>query len=324
MLQTLRRYNTAWNFFNHLSNESFFGGGLDITNRCNLRCTHCYWWRQKKNPDLNDEQMIEFMKSLRNKGLKIIYLLGGEPLLRPNICAEAGKIFDYTMIFTNGTLGYPPVNNALYSLSIDGPERVHDKLRGKGIFKKVTDILDNQSTKVMIHITVCRSNRHHLEETIELFVNRKNVRGIYFCFYCPSVKSGDKNIEKISLEERDGVVNELIGYRRKYGNKIFFTERVGYYLKTDGGVERWNSLKKCITKKLFEFYAADGQYKYHCAYGAEAECKNCGCSQVPLMHAMKDRDFETCLMSYRDYWAMPYYDNLLFNAFVKYKIGKSG
>ncbi|GBE04218.1 molybdenum cofactor biosynthesis protein A [bacterium BMS3Abin09] len=324
MLQTLRRYNTAWNFFNHLSDESLFGGGLDITNRCNLRCTHCYWWRQKKNPDLDDKQMIEFMKSLRRKGLKIIYLLGGEPLLRPNICAEAGKIFDFIMIFTNGTLGYPPVNNALYSLSIDGPERVHDKLRGKGIFKKVTDILDNQSTKVMIHITVCKSNHDHLEETIEQFVHRKNVRGIYFCFYCPSVKPGDENIEKISLEERDGVVDELVGYRKKYGNKIFFTERVGYYLKTDGGVEQWNSLNKCVTKKLFEFYAADGQYKYHCAYGAEAECKNCGCSQVPLMHAMKDRDFETCLMTYRDYWAMPYYDNFLFNAFAKYKIEKSG
>ncbi len=324
MLQTLRRYHTAWNFFNYLTDESFFGGGLDITNRCNLKCTHCYWWRQKKNPDLDDEQMIEFMKSLRRKGLKVIYLLGGEPLLRPNICAEAGKIFDFIMIFTNGTLGYPPVNNALYSLSIDGPERIHDKLRGKGIFKKVTDILDNQSTKVMIHITVCRSNRDHLEETIENFVHRKNVRGIYFCFYCPSVKPGDENPEKIPLEERDAVVDELVGYRKKYGNKIFFTERVGYYLKTNGGVERWNSLNKCVTKKLFEFYAADGQYKYHCAYGSEAECKNCGCSQVPLMHAMKDRDMETCMMSYRDYWAMPYYDNFLFNAFAKYRIGKSG
>ncbi len=324
MLQTLRRYNTAWNFFNHLKDETFFGGGLDITNRCNLKCTHCYWWRQKKNPDLNDDQMIEFMKGLRRKGLKIIYLLGGEPLLRPNICAEAGKIFDFIMIFTNGTLGYPPVNNALYSLSIDGPERVHDKLRGKGIFKKVTDILDNQSTKVMIHITVCRSNRDHLQETIEHFVHRKNVRGIYFCFYCPSVKPGDKNTETIPLEERDGVIDEIVGFRSKYGDKIFFTERVGHYLKTSGGVEQWNSLSKCITKKLFEFYAADGKYKYHCAYGAEAECKNCGCSQVPLMHAMQDRDLETCLMSYKDYWGMPYFDNFLFNSFVKYKIGQQG
>ncbi len=183
LLHTLSRYHTAWNFSKYIREETLIGGGLDITNHCNLRCTHCYWWRQKKNPDMNDKQIVDFMKKLRRKGFKVIYLLGGEPLLRPEICAKAGEIFDFTMIFTNGTLGYPPVNNALYSLSIDGPEHIHDKLRGKGIFKKVTDILDGQSRKVMIHITVCQSNRYHLRETIEAFIHRKNVRGFYFCFF---------------------------------------------------------------------------------------------------------------------------------------------
>lgn len=323
-MQTFRRYKTAWNFFKYIDNESFFGGGLDITNSCNLHCTHCYWWRQKKNPDLNDEQMIDFMKSLRRDGLRIIYLLGGEPLLRPKICAEAGKIFDFTLIFTNGTFGYPPVNNAIYALSIDGPERIHDSIRGKGTFQKVTKILDKQSTKVMIHITVCQSNKNHLKETIESFIHRKNVRGIYFCFYCPSANPNDDNKEKITLKERDKVIDELIHFRKEYGNKIFFTERVGYYMKSDGGVEYWNSLEKCITKKVFKFYAADGKYKYHCAYGAEAECKNCGCSQVPLMYTLRDRDFDTCLMVYRDYWGLPYHDNFLFNFLLKLKIGKRG
>jgi len=204
-MQILRRCITALNFFKYLNEETFFGGGLDITNKCNLRCTHCYWWRQEKKPALNDKQMIDFMKSLRRKGLRSIYILGGEPLLRPKICAEAGKIFDFTLIFTNGTLGYPPVNKALYALSIDGPERIHDSIRGKGVFKKVTDILDQQSTKVMIHITVCKSNLNHLQETIENFIHRKNVRGIFFCFYCPSVDPNDDNKEKISFEERDKV-----------------------------------------------------------------------------------------------------------------------
>ena len=318
--QTLRRCHTAWNFQKILAQETLFGGGIDITNRCNLRCNHCYWWRQKKNPDLDDKRMVEFMKKLRRKGLKIVYLLGGEPLLRPGICAEAGRIFDFVMIFTNGTLGYPPVNNALYSLSIDGPEAIHDKLRGKGVFRKVTDILDQQSTRVMIHITVCQSNRFQLRETIESFVHRKNVRGIYFCFYCPSVSPDDDNKEAMSLKERDSVVDEIVGYRQEFGEKIFFTQRVGYYLKTDGGLNCWNSLGKCITKKLFEFYAADGQYKYHCAYGAEADCKHCGCSQVPLMHAMKDGDFETCRMSYRDYWGLSY--NHFANYIIKYRARK--
>ena len=321
-MQSIRRFKTARNFFSYLDDETFFGGGLDITNNCNLHCTHCYWWRQEKNPDLNDEQMIDFMKSLRRDGLRIIYLLGGEPLLRPKICAEAGKIFDFTLIFTNGTLGYPPVNNAMYSLSIDGPEKIHDNIRGKGTFRKVTEILDKQSTKVMIHVTVCKSNKDYLKEIVENFIHRKNVRGIYFCFFCPSVKQ-DGNNEKIPLKERDSVIDEIINFRKEYGNKIFFTKRIGHYMKTDGGIDCWNSLEKCITKKVFKFYSADGKYKYHCAYGAEAECKHCGCSQVPLMHALKDRDFETCLMVYRDYWGLPYHNNFILNSLIKHKTGKS-
>jgi Fe-coproporphyrin III synthase len=321
-MQKMDRFKTAWNFFSFLDEETFFGGGLDITNRCNLHCTHCYWGRQKKNPELDDEQLIDFMKSLRREGLRIIYLLGGEPLLRPRICAEAGKIFDFTLIFTNGTLGYPPVNNALYALSIDGPEEIHDSIRGKGTFRKVTEILDGQSTKVMIHVTVCRSNKDYLREIVENFVHRKNVRGIYFCFFCPSVKQ-EGNKEKITLKERDAIIDDIVNFRKEYGNKIFFTKRVGYYMKSEGGVEQWNSLEKCITKKVFKFYAANGQYKYHCAYGAEAECKHCGCSQVPLMHALKDRDSETCMMVYRDYWGLPYHNDPIFNSLIKLKTGKS-
>jgi Fe-coproporphyrin III synthase len=321
-MQTIGRFRTAWNFFNYLDDETFFGGGLDITNKCNLHCTHCYWVRQEKNQDLNDEQMINVMKSLRKDGLRIIYLLGGEPLLRPKICAEAGKIFDFILIFTNGTLGYPPVNNAMYALSIDGPERIHDSIRGKGTFRKVTEKLGKQSTKVMIHVTVCRSNKDHLREIVENFIHRKNIRGIYFCFFCPSVKQ-EGNEEKITLKERDVVIDEIVSFRKEYGNKIFFTERIGHYMKSDGGVEKWNSLDKCLTKKVFKFYAANGKYKYHCAYGAEAECKHCGCSQVPLMHALRDRDSETCLMVYRDYWGLPYHNDPFFNSLIKLKTGKS-
>ncbi len=305
LLHTCSRYLTAGNFVKYIQKEVLVGGGLDITNRCNLHCTHCYWWRQERRQDLPDKEMIQFMKHLRAKGFRVIYLLGGEPLLRENMCWEAGRIFDFVKIFTNGTLGYPDVNKALYSLSIDGPEDIHDRLRGKGIFKKVTDILDNQNKKIMIHITICQSNRSHLRKTILEFVNRPNVAGIYFCFYCPTVGANpEENKEFIPLKERDAVLDELVKYRQEFGSRIFMTERVGYYLKTTGGLSKWNSIEKCVTKKLFEFYAADGKYKHHCAYGKEADCNGCGCSQVPLMHAMQDKDSETNKMAYLNYWQL--------------------
>ena len=93
------------------------------------------------------------------------------------------------------------------------PEKIHDSIRGKGTFRKVTEILDKQSRKVMVHVTVCKSNKDHLREIVENFIHRKNVRGIYFCFFCPSVKQ-EGNVEKITLKERDGVIDEIVNFRK--------------------------------------------------------------------------------------------------------------
>src|ERR1044072_7185567 len=66
--------------------------GLKLTNRCNLRCTHCFQWdiggyhhsldkaELKKEGDLK----IEIIKELLNKTKEVkssLYLWGGEPTL---------------------------------------------------------------------------------------------------------------------------------------------------------------------------------------------------------------------------------------------------
>jgi MoaA/NifB/PqqE/SkfB family radical SAM enzyme len=56
---------------------------VDITHKCNLKCLHCYWWKQEHPPELSDEQMIAFLKKLRESGLRAAILYGGEPTLRP-------------------------------------------------------------------------------------------------------------------------------------------------------------------------------------------------------------------------------------------------
>jgi len=89
------------------------------------------------------------------------------------------------------------------------------------------------------------------------------------------------------LKERDGVVDEDCGLPPGIRGEDFPHRTVGHYLKTTGGLAAGTPWRSASPRKLFEFYAADGQYKYHCAYGAEAQCGGCGCSQVPLMHAMK-------------------------------------
>lgn len=97
------------------------------------------------------ESIIRQLEAYREKtGENIrITLWGGEPLVSPHfdyllIMLKEKKF--YTEIITNGVLlsahkdAVRRCADRLY-VSIDGPEAVHDAIRGKGIYKKVTSAL---------------------------------------------------------------------------------------------------------------------------------------------------------------------------------------
>jgi len=81
-----------------------------------------------------------------------IYIGGGEPLIRDDFIpiAEYIKKFRLPMAFTtNGTLMHPEIIQSIVSLgienlnlSIDGPQDIHDTLRGPGVFRRVIDNLN--------------------------------------------------------------------------------------------------------------------------------------------------------------------------------------
>lgn len=82
---------------------------IEITQRCNLYCRHCYEG-SSKNVEISDMTMQDFetaVKALHSIGIKRIQLVGGEPLVHPQI-AEMIKIakdtFDFVEVYTNGTL----------------------------------------------------------------------------------------------------------------------------------------------------------------------------------------------------------------------------
>ena len=74
---------------------------IDITNSCNLKCSHCYWWKEERPAELGDDAMVAFMKGLCAMGMTAAIIYGGEPMLRPIMCEAASMIFDHPLIFTN-------------------------------------------------------------------------------------------------------------------------------------------------------------------------------------------------------------------------------
>ena len=126
-----------------------------LTNRCDLRCTHCYQWNEvgyhhnltpaDKHDDLDLQLIARVLKATRAL-CSNVYLWGGEPLLYRDwdglveLLAEDPR---WTAVCTNGTLIERRLDSLMkisrhleMSVSLDGFETEHDSIRGKGSFQR--------------------------------------------------------------------------------------------------------------------------------------------------------------------------------------------
>ncbi len=137
---------------------------LQITDKCNLTCRHCYIGDRGLN-ELSEIQIRIILKEFeRIQGLRIL-ITGGEPLLHSKfgvINEMLPQFFIRKVLFTNGLLldeeRIKKLNVDEIQISIDGLEDAHDSLRGKGTFrsamKAITLSLDHGfhvSIATMVH-----------------------------------------------------------------------------------------------------------------------------------------------------------------------------
>ncbi|MHB8881156.1 MAG: radical SAM protein [Thermodesulfovibrionales bacterium] len=165
-----------------------------ITERCNLRCSHCY---QEDLPspepawdDLMEvlEQFKSFISSSRSligkKRFRAhVTVTGGEPFIREDfilllekLSAES-RIFSFAVL-TNGTMLTPAVVRALRRLkpgfvqvSIDGARETHDNIRGKGSYERAVGglrLLAGEDIPAHISFTAHQSNFRDFPHVAEL------------------------------------------------------------------------------------------------------------------------------------------------------------
>jgi len=113
---------------------------LQITDRCNLRCRHCYLGDGGFH-ELSVKRIENVLRQFEEmQGLRVL-ITGGEPLVHSGF-AEINAIlpdfFVRKVLFTNGLLLHEKTLERLnvdeIQISIDGLEDAHDSLRGKGTF----------------------------------------------------------------------------------------------------------------------------------------------------------------------------------------------
>lgn len=120
---------------------------IEVTTRCNNACLHCFARAgSSKFYDLPEGMARAIIDEGRGCGYEHLHLTGGEPLLWSGLFSAlthaAGVCYKSFFINSNGTLLTGPAvenlaafDNLTLSVSIDGPQTLHDKIRGRSSYQ---------------------------------------------------------------------------------------------------------------------------------------------------------------------------------------------
>jgi radical SAM protein with 4Fe4S-binding SPASM domain len=170
----------------------------NLTDRCNLACTHCY---SRSGPDSRTEGELstaegrDLIDDLAAMGVPLILFSGGEPLLRADIwdlARHAAGRGIRMALSTNGTLITGDVARRLKEcgigyagISLDGAQaRTHDRFRNsQGSFERTIAAFTHcraAGLRCGVRVTLTRENVAELEALIDLALALGASR---FCLY---------------------------------------------------------------------------------------------------------------------------------------------
>ena len=202
-----------------------------ITNRCNLRCRHCY--QEKFQDEVEEGHLLSvahrLMEELEKRDLyTTINITGGEPLL---VGEEFFSLLRYLdshsrveelMIITNGLL---LEKNILFRLeeyrklttlkiSLEGASSsTNDAIRGRGVFEKVVDkirmVQKNSFLDLVLMFTLSKRNVKEFSSMLALAQNL-GAEGVMVERFIPQGRGREMKEAVLSQEEWRSFLEELI------------------------------------------------------------------------------------------------------------------
>ena len=204
---------------------------LHLTERCNLQCRHCYQTGRSVDemslPEVREvvaeisDTLSEWESAYGIQYSKSFNVTGGEPLLRGDILEVIkeikGRGFGLYLL-TNGILVNEKKAGSLADLGVDGvqvsvegPEEIHDSIRGKGTFsasmRGVQYLLD-AGLSVTLNVTLSSVNANYFVDIIDLAM-KKGVQRLGFSRLVPSGKGESMLKEMLSPETLRQLYNKI-------------------------------------------------------------------------------------------------------------------
>jgi len=259
---------------------------IDTTNKCNLRCKHCYFFEQdveehELKADEWYEKLVEMKKDRVIPFLQCTWV-GGEPLLRKDLIEKGKTLFKYNTVVTNGSFPIPDWKDVNFYISIDGDEARHDLVRNKpGLYQKIKKTITESPVPVTVAFCINALNQHSVEDCFNEWRQHPNVKNFCFDFYTPIETLSDDLT--LSWETRDKLVDRLLALKTQYPQFLAIDREVIELMRSTSCKPVTDN---CQFAKKASSFDPSGVRKAKCMLGEKADCERCGCVVPFYMHTL--------------------------------------
>ncbi|UCB57539.1 MAG: radical SAM protein [Candidatus Omnitrophota bacterium] len=197
------------------------------TMRCNLKCTGCSTREYTKDTDLPLEIMDRVLtEAKKDMGVYFVVTEGGETFVREDLLDFYARHNDvFFQVYTNGTLidkkmaaRLAKLGNVAPAISVEGFEQETDQRRGKGVWGKVMQAMDNLKEAGVFFGFSATLHRHNADvvtsdEFFDFMINKGCYFGWYFQ-YIPLGKNPDISL-MATPQQRNKLRESIIRVRRR-------------------------------------------------------------------------------------------------------------
>jgi MoaA/NifB/PqqE/SkfB family radical SAM enzyme len=213
---------------------------VELTNRCNLRCQHCFDERHAATGELSLEILEKVLREGKSCGIDHLSFTGGEPTIHREFDEIVRRVSDagYAFGFVSNGVRIPQIYPLLVehrtafrgaTFSLDGArEETHDVLRGRGSYRQVmraATVFVAKDLPFTLNMVLTAKNRHEVGPMVEL-AGRLGSRAIRFGHLMSTPGTARRGLD-LSAAERREVEAEI--WRLRDSAPVLVAMAPGYY-----------------------------------------------------------------------------------------------
>lgn len=163
-----------------------------LTDLCNLHCKHCSVNNIERRIYSYDS-VISDIKTMYDKGARILMLYGGETMLWhdgdktvSDIIRAARRMGYFNCnIVTNGTISIDVPEADTILVSLDGGRERHDLIRGRTYDTILKNIRSCNTKNICLYMDINKLNKDDIFKVGNLAYHEKNIKAVSFNFHTP-------------------------------------------------------------------------------------------------------------------------------------------